>query len=353
MMQNIKSEQEIINYPFYYGFKLDPKRRKAYFKLLKYIFDGKYQLEHVKKCICGSEDLEILSIQDRFVLPFGTKICKVCGLIQTSPRLSFKNLPDFYEKIYYDLILGEFIKDILTVSPDSHEKIYECLDEYVIHKNTSQHFEIIEIGCGRGALLGRLRKLLENDGIRVNVSGCEPSEDALKLARQRNINVYKGGVESLLGKKADIIILSHVVEHFGDISKEFEQIKKLIKENGYLYVEVPGVCYLKNYDYHYIAYTAFVHNYNFNLLSLRSVIEPLGFKFIAGDEYVRSLFQYKPSHICDLDVSNNYFNIIKRLKQLEEKRIKENKSKIYKLISTASKIKSAFIKLLMYFKKDI
>ncbi|MDD4910442.1 MAG: methyltransferase domain-containing protein [Candidatus Omnitrophica bacterium] len=345
-MKDKTSGQAAVEFPFYYGFKLDPKRRRAYFTLLKYIFDGKYRLEHVKKCLCGSDDLEVLSVQDRFVLPFGTKICRQCGLIQVSPRLSFNDLPEFYEKVYYDLILGESIRDLMTVKPDSAEKIYEYLDRYVTRKEAGRRLEIIEIGCGRGALLDKVRNLLEKDGIAVDVCGCEPSEDASQMARSRGIDVYKGLAESLAGKKADIVILSHVVEHFGDIKSEFNKIKPLVKEGGYLYVEVPGVCYLKDYDYNYIVYSAFVHNYNFNLLSLRSVIEPLGFKFIAGDEYVRSLFRCQPSHVCGLDLSNNYFTIISTLKQLEEKRLSMNKSRAGRLIRSASRIKSGLLKLL-------
>lgn len=345
-MKDKTSGQAAVEFPFYYGFKLDPKRRRAYFTLLKYIFDGKYRLEHVNKCLCGSEDLEVLSVQDRFVLPFGTRICRQCGLIQTSPRLSFNDLPEFYEKIYYDLILGESIRDLMTVKPDSAEKVYEYLDGYVTRKEAGRRIEILEIGCGRGALLDRVRKLLEKDGITVDVCGCEPSEDASRMARGRGINVYKGAAESLAGKKADIAILSHVVEHFGDIKGELKKIKPLVKEGGYLYVEVPGVCYLKDYDYNYIVYSAFVHNYNFNLLSLRSVIEPLGFKFIAGDEYVRSLFQYQPSHICNLDLANNYSTIINTLKQLEEKRQRMTSSRAGRLITAASRIKSRLVRLL-------
>lgn len=64
------------------------------------------------------------------------------------------------------------------------------------------------------------------------------------------------------------------------------------------------------------------HMYNLNLTSLRSVIEPLGFEFIAGNEYVRSIFCRNPSHRFAVDVSQNYDRTMHSIQKAEEKRKK-------------------------------
>ena len=297
-------------------------RTKYYFKLLKHIFDGKYQLEHVTHCYCGSTDLELLSIQDRFGLPFGTKICRACGLIQLSPRLCAQFLPSFYEEIYWGLILGESDCELATGNQYTGRRICEYLQRHIIEK-LKRELVIVEIGCGSGINLEEIKKSFEKSGFQISVHGCDFSEDAVRMARERNIEVHKGGIDSLQGIRADIVILSHVVEHFVDIKGEFDKIKELLEKEGYLYIEVPGVCDLMNkreYDYNYLIYSVLAHIHNFNLLSLRSVIEPLGFKFIAGDEYVRSIFQYHPSHTANLDVSGNYLHILECIKQAERRR---------------------------------
>lgn len=162
--------------------------------------------------------------------------------------------------------------------------------------------------------------------------------------KKKNIKVFKGGIESLTGKKADIIVLSHVVEHFTDVRREFEKIKRILNYGSYVYIEVPGVCDLKNkkeYNYDYQIYSIMAHIYNFNLTSLRSVIEPLGFKYISGNEFVRSLFQYDSASKPSIDFSHNYEYIIEHLKQAEKKRtgklsitarIKRKLNRIYKNI---------------------
>lgn len=327
---------------------MESEKKQFDFKLLKKIFDGTYELEDVKECLCGSCDLDILSRQERFALPFGTKICKQCGLIQLSPRISFKDLSDFYKDIYYDLMVDRenmrMKGTCVTYRLINAQKIYEYLKQYVIDRHTKR-LKIIEIGCGYGNLLSNLKKIMEKNGVEADVLGCDHSEDVLKFAREKNIVVYNGGAESLLGKEADILVLNHVVEHFGDIKKEFENIKKLIRRGGYLYIEVPGVCNLRTYDYNYINYTFMAHNYYFNLLSLRFVIEHFGFKFITGNEYVRSFFQYDISHVPNLDVTDNYSIIIDSLKKSEAKRIKNSKSRIRKLRKVASRIKRRVLSL--------
>lgn len=321
-------------FPFFKGIEMIETKKLYYFKLLKHIFDGKYHLEKVLRCYCSSTDLELLSIQDRFALPFGSKICKTCGLIQQSPRLSGKDLPDFYDEIYWGLILDLDKNEMSTVD----RKILSYLDEYVLEKFKNKTATVIEIGCGSGLKLEEIKKLFEINHIQVNVLGCDYSENAIKKAKEKHIEVYKGGVNSLIGKTADIVILSHVVEHFNDIKAEFEEIKKLLKTESYLYIEVPGVGDLVNkseYGYNYLVYSVMAHTYNFNLTSLRSVIEPLGFEFIAGDEYVRSIFCFNPSHRFAVDVSRNYEQTMSSIQKAEEKRMKiemSNISKFKKLI---------------------
>lgn len=316
-------------FPFFKGIGMIDTKKLYYYKLLKNIFDGKYTLETVLRCNCGSTDLVLLSIQDRFALPFGSKICKTCGLIQQSPRLSAKDLPDFYEQIYWGLLLDLDKNEMSTVD----RGIFSYLDKYVLDKFKNKTANVIEIGCGSGLKLEEIKKFFEINNIQVNVFGCDYSENAIKKAKEKHIEVYKGSVDSLIGKTADIVILSHVVEHFTDIKAEFEEIKKLLKMESFLYIEVPGVGELINkseYGYNYLVYSVMAHMYNFNLTSLRSVIEPLGFEFIAGDEYVRSIFCYNPSHLSGVDVSRNYEQTMRSIQKAEEKRKKIEMSNISK-----------------------
>jgi len=336
------SEKQPSLFPFYEGIKLEKTKKPYYFRLLKDIFDGKYNLEQVNECQCRSRNLEPLSRQDRFGLPFGTVICKDCGLILTTPRLSAKDLPQFYRDIYWGLVLGENSAELSTGDKEKAADIYQLMKNHVPSLD-DKNLTIIEIGCGSGVKLNTLKELFSKDNILTTVYGCDFSEEAVSKAKDKGLEVYKGGPEVLAGKKADLVILSHVLEHFIDIKNELKAITGLMDNGGYLYIEVPGVCDLLNkseYGYNYLIYSIMAHNYNFNLTSLRSAVEPSGFKFIAGDEYVRSIFQYSNTPVAErVNTANNYSRILSYLEQLEKMR-KAEESKL------SRKVKKWFLKKL-------
>lgn len=334
-------------FPFTAGVSLRGVKRKYYFELLRRIFAGDYPLEHVTKCYCGCSDLEILSAQERFALPFGTKICISCGLIQLSPRICAKSLPNFYNEIYYGLILGGDIKELSSIDCRMARNTYELLRKDAIAVFSGEELKVIDIGCGSGVRLKEMIHLAKAEGIKLRGLGCDYSRRAVEISAKKNIDCRLGGVKSLEGEKADIVILSHVIEHFVDIKSEFESINKLMKKGSYLYIEVPGVEDLVNraeYGYDYLLYSVMAHIYNFNLASLRSVVEPLGFEFISGDEYIRSVFRFNPGYRSSLDLSGNYKRIISALESAEKKRRVFESMRWLRLGNVSRMLKNAFLK---------
>ena len=71
------------------------------------VYQGVIQIDSVDFCFCGESDFARLSRFDRFGLPFGTQICRSCGLITQTLRMKSESLPLFYERIYWPLITGD------------------------------------------------------------------------------------------------------------------------------------------------------------------------------------------------------------------------------------------------------
>lgn len=303
-------------FEYFSGIYLNDVKRLHYNKLLKKLFYGEYRLEEVDKCYCGSNDLEILSLEDRFGLPFGTKICKNCGLISLSPRLCEDSLNNFYDEIYWGLILGGARQQELeTAEVGKGSNMFDFIKEYINFSN-SKPSDIGEIGCGSGTKLNKIQKQCSLNGMITNCYGCDYSSEAVKLSRNKGLVVNQGGWKTLVGKKFDVLILSHVVEHFSNLDYELGGIKSLMKHGGIVYVEVPGVCDLENkheYSYNYNIYSVLAHMYNFNLTSLRYVMESNGFKFVKGNEYVRSLFQVSTDSYTQVNMTENYKNTMECL----------------------------------------
>lgn len=107
------------------------------------------------------------------------------------------------------------------------------------------NLEICEIGCGNGYNLLKFK----NKGYKI--WGVEPDEKARKVALKSLVNVFDGTVDNLpqaiTEKKFDVVLMSHVLEHFIDINTAIVNAKNLLKDNGILVIEVPN-CNAKGFD---------------------------------------------------------------------------------------------------------
>lgn len=309
--------------------------------LLNKINQGEYKLEDVKECICGSSEFLLVSKRERFNLDFSAYICNKCGLILTSPRLREDKIKDFYNDIYSGLTFGKNRKDkIYQTSREAERGRFEFLSKFLENDATS----IVEIGCGSGHNLSKIKSYFCDNGINISVTGCEYSNENVNIAKEEfDIDVVCGGMEELesAGIKADLIILSHVFEHFFDLKKEMIILKNMLKENGMIYIEVPGVLDLvnkKEYNYDFRKYLTLAHNYNFSLQTLTNIMEIGGFELIDGDEYVHALYKLKKDNTTKPILINNYKIILEEINNLT--RINEDyykltylwKQKKYKLI---------------------
>lgn len=121
---------------------------------------------------------------------------------------------------------------------------------------------LLDIGAGTGAFL----HTMERSG--WNVTGLEPDE----IARQNANTLYglsfkdPGELVSLPQQSFDAITMWHVLEHVHDLHGYMEQLKKILKPNGCLFIAVPNyTCYDENvYKEWWAAYDVPRHLYHFS-----------------------------------------------------------------------------------------
>jgi SAM-dependent methyltransferase len=95
---------------------------------------------------------------------------------------------------------------------------------------------VLDLGCGAGGLLDSLAKR----GLR-NLWGLDPAPKCAAHVEERGHNARAGTIKTNPFQKNffDGIILSHVLEHVKDLAEALGCIKSILKEDGWLYVEVP------------------------------------------------------------------------------------------------------------------
>ena len=296
---------------------------KKYRKLfLEDLESEKIKTEDVKKCQCGSSHLEQLTKIDRFGLPFGSLICRGCGLVITSPRICEESLPYYYDKYYHPLNYGrEHLKNQTALFADGQGiKIFNILRDYLPKK---EKLKVLEVGAGTGNVLAEFRDEAKRYDINIEELGTEYNNDCIiKAKKDNNINIIFGNIQTVVERAEtfDVIILSHVFEHFINLTKELENLKKLISKETLLYIGVPGIFDLSNnptYNFDFIEYTIHAHMYNFNLNSLERVLNHSHFRMLYGNECIDAIFK---EDLCvkNLNRRDNYNDTINYLNKLND-----------------------------------
>ena len=121
--------------------------------------------------------------------------------------------------------------------------------------------------CEIGAFDGLLLNIFKNNG--CNVFGYELNDNARVYAKSKyNIDLKANFLES--NEKYDIIILSHVIEHFKNPKDILLKIKSMLNNDGYIYIEVPNSPMPNQCSYEMLMrYLNTEHTVNFNMDNMK------------------------------------------------------------------------------------
>ncbi|WP_157151917.1 class I SAM-dependent methyltransferase [Brachyspira sp. SAP_772] len=227
-------------------------------------------------------------------------ICKVCSSNHYKKIGEIKNIWKEYKDVYQcdecslyfidsptneeinSLYKNEYhnnIKNKLFEIAKSKMRYARSLSQFNFIKQTIdlENKDICEIGAFDGLLLSLFKK---NNN---NVFGYELNDNARVYAKKKyNIDLKENFLES--ESKYDIIILSHVIEHFKEPKEILIKIKNMLKENGFIYIEVPNSPMPNECSYEMLMrYLNTEHIVNFNMDNLIKFVESANLKIIRSE----------------------------------------------------------------------
>jgi SAM-dependent methyltransferase len=253
--------------------------------LTEKIRTGIFQLEN-HGCLCNAHDgldLQLASV-DRYGIPNRVVICMNCGLVRVNPRMNEKAYSDFYREIFGRLYGGR------SIPSERYDDMYEkrgisaaWLDNFIDLAGK----DVIEIGAGGGWYLMQLKER------GCTVVGYDYDRLYLELGRSKGLDLREGGIPEATktGQCYDLVILSHVVEHFLYPARDLKDLQRLLRPSGVVYVEVPGLLTLHNNNSQGVMlYLQTPHTHYFTLKTLSNLMVQCGYQMMTGDETVRSLW---------------------------------------------------------------
>lgn len=309
---------------------LSKYQKKSLNKLINLINIGELKLID-NYCICGNNNLEndiVISEKDRYGIPVSSILCSKCGLIRSGKIFDEYSNNLFYKNFYRDLYVGQHNPDnkFFYDQVIRGEQFLSLINKNKILDNI---LDVVEIGCGAGGILYPFYK--NNKDCR----GFDYNEDYLKLGRKFDLNLILGDWKNFLNDNSvDLIILSHVMEHFTDPVEEVNNIIKKIKPGKYLLVEVPGIFYMNKIYLNPLLYLQNAHVYNYYYEYLNKFFTTFGLEIVCGDERCTFLLK-KPENWKQKDVQFIYeeslSNYFKKISQYLEKT--DNNYRKYKYFS--------------------
>jgi SAM-dependent methyltransferase len=169
--------------------------------------------------------------------------CAACGLVQALPRPDAGRLADYYAAAYWETAhpaaglvdVQRFPKDNLALF-NRGRSIAELVTPHVGPGRT----RILDVGAGYGHVLHALGER-HAGATRVAI---ESSDECQRHLQSLDVEVVRAPIEEFLERVKhpfNVIVLSHVLEHFADPRRILDLLRPALEPGGILCLEVPNV----------------------------------------------------------------------------------------------------------------
>lgn len=224
--------------------KVKLRKRVLFHDLLVYLTERNGHIRmHIlqRKCpVCGCEEGEMirtvpvspLLCEDSRLCSYDIVSCADCGMVFADSALTAEQLDAYYTSCnMYDTASYNKVEEY-----KANQELYFSQILPYLNKDT----KLADIGCANGYFLRFLREKGYS-----NLWGIDPSESSIRKLREAQINgvvgsAYDRGI--LEGKKGtfDIVTVCGVLEHLLFPELAVQNIKRLLKSDGILYILVPN-----------------------------------------------------------------------------------------------------------------
>lgn len=233
----------------------------------------RYRTIRVPCAVCGADsDSTLLHFRG-----FRIATCLSCGFVFVNPRPDESELVKLYagesgQNPYHSADHEPFEAEFPVI-----RRLLNDLQTYV------PSGQLLEVGCGRGDFL----RVAAMNGF--SAVGCDiyantaPSfDDPLPIAiRNGTLRGLRFALESF-----DVVVIRNVLEHVFDPNDEINEIRKVLRPRGYLYLKVPNVDFESGLRSRFlygkrIHFDPPFHLNHFNARTLRAFLDNARFEFVS------------------------------------------------------------------------
>lgn len=201
-------------------------------------------MEYINCILCSEDNTErVYTGKDsRYNITaetFNVVRCKRCGLVYINPRPTKLEIRKYYPRNY---VTREKLNNPVWLR--NRLKRYKTKKNMLFLKNPwyirlPKETNILDIGCGAGDLLIRLKEL------GCNTYGIDIDEiTSTYLRKTFNLNVINRDVDNGIPFSSnffDLVIMKHSLEHVHNPDKVIKEVRRIMKSDGLLFIGVPNI----------------------------------------------------------------------------------------------------------------
>ncbi len=219
-------------------------------------------MKQLHKCpLCGAQRLRVLKPYTAHHLAK----CRSCGFVFSNITPTPEELNALYHEYFYGV--NNFVSPITL---ERYRAVVKGFERY--RKNN----RLLDVGCGNGQLLSVAR----DTG--WECYGLDVSQMAVQLCHEQGFTVFEGTLATVEKRipECDVVVSVEVLEHLNTPVEELQQMHRLLRPGGLLYLTTPNfnglLRLLTRKDYAIIDFPE--HLCYFTPRTLRQLARRCGFK---------------------------------------------------------------------------
>lgn len=217
---------------------------------------------------------------------------------------------EFYDTEYRPFYSGSYANHEVIFEKQRQKgmDIYDYLEDRL---SGFHEMDVFEIGTGPGGILS----VFNERGHPTR--GIDLGSESVAFAQSNGLDVEVGSAADVtIGASPDIVILSHVVEHFLTPVADLKAVRDLCAPDTRVYAELPGVKSLWwTYQSDFLQMLQNAHTYYFTATTLTAILAAAGFETIGCDEYIQGLWM--PATPSDQRVESEFDDLTTFLERME------------------------------------
>ncbi len=237
---------------------------------------GAFTFEQVPCGICGAPFENAAYLFEKW--GFDYRRCGGCGIMLVNPQPTQDSLDQRYVRDYFD---NEYLPALGQAKgfDAEHNRRHWAVKLDNLERYAPARGRLLDVGCGMGFFLVAARER------GWQVQGIELSEYAAQYGRDRlSVPIVTTLAEqsALPAASFDAITLWDSIEHIRQPLAVLREMSQLLKPGGVLALTTPNISSLayKLLGVHWWILGPREHIYYFDRLSLRRILEPLGFSVV-------------------------------------------------------------------------